>query len=163
MIKMLRIDDRLIHGQVAVVWSKNLNVSRIVVISDSISQNEIQKAALKMAAPDNIKAFILPVAKALKLLNDPRSANLPILVIMNDPVEVEQVLQGLKPESRPEILDLANYGRIAGDIDSKNKISDTVYLTDHEKNIFKDLSSRDFKFIYQPLPSDAVKKLDDLL
>lgn len=163
MIKMLRIDDRLIHGQVAVVWSKNLNVSRIVVISDSISENEIQKAALKMAAPDNIKAFILPVEKALKLLNDPRSKNLSIMVVMNDPKEVKQVLEGLDPEGKPEMMDLANYGRIAGDIEKKNKISDTVYLTDDEKQIFKDLSNEDFKFIHQPLPSDAVKKLDDLL
>lgn len=82
---MLRIDDRLIHGQVAVVWSKNLNVSRIIVVSDAISKNEIQKSALKMAAPENVKTFIQPVDEALKLLNDPRAAKLSILVVMNDP------------------------------------------------------------------------------
>jgi PTS system mannose-specific IIB component len=163
MIKMLRIDDRLIHGQVAVVWSKNLGISRIIVISDSISKNEIQKAALKMAAPDNIKAFILPIDEALKLLNDPRASKLSIMVVMNNPVEVKKVLEGLKPEAKPESMDLANYGRIVGDIENKNKISDTVYLTNDEKDIFKDLSKENFKFIHQPLPSDSVKQLDDLL
>jgi len=163
MIKMLRIDDRLIHGQVAVVWSKNLAVSRIIVVSDSISKNKIQVSALKMAAPDNVKAFVQPVDEALKLLNDPRAAKLPILVVMNDPIEVKRLLEGLTKESKPELLDLANYGRIVGDIDDKNKISDTVYLSDDEVKIFKDLSAKDFKFIHQPLPSDAVKQLDELL
>ena len=35
MIKMMRVDDRLIHGQVAVMWSKELGIQRIIVASDS--------------------------------------------------------------------------------------------------------------------------------
>lgn len=163
MIKMLRIDDRLIHGQVAVVWSKNLNVSRIIVVSDAVSKNAVQKSALKMAAPENIKTFIQPVSEALKLLNDPRAAKLSILVVMNDPAEVKALLEGLTPEAKPEQMDIANYGRIVGSLSDKKKISDTVYLTDDEIQIFKDLSAKNFKFIHQPLPSDAVKQLDALL
>lgn len=41
MISMMRIDDRLIHGQVAVMWSKELGISRIIVASDAIASNEI--------------------------------------------------------------------------------------------------------------------------
>lgn len=163
MIKMLRIDDRLIHGQVAVVWSKNLGVSRIMVISDEISKNEVQKSALKMAAPENIKTFILPIKQALEILNDPRAKNLSILVVMNDPKEVKKVCEGLTEEAKPEILDMANYGRIAGNLDAKKKITDTVYLTDEEEQIFKSLSDEGFKFIYRPLPSDSAKDFDSLL
>lgn len=163
MIKMLRIDDRLIHGQVAVIWSKNLNVSRIMVISNEVSKNEVQKSALKMAAPENIKTFISPVDKALKILNDPRAKNLSILVVMNNPEEVKEVCEGLNDEAKPEILDVANYGRIAGNLDNKRKISDTVYLTDEEEKIFKELSNEGFKFIYRPLPSDTAKDFDKLL
>ena len=46
MIKMLRIDDRLIHGQIAVVWSKELGVDRIVVANDKVAVNDVQKATL---------------------------------------------------------------------------------------------------------------------
>ena len=42
MIKMLRIDDRLIHGQIAVVWSKELGVDRIVVANDKVAVNDVQ-------------------------------------------------------------------------------------------------------------------------
>ena len=65
MISMMRIDDRLIHGQVAVMWSKELGISRIIVASDAIASNEIQVSALKMAAPAGVKAAILPINKAI--------------------------------------------------------------------------------------------------
>lgn len=70
MISMIRIDDRLIHGQVAVMWSKQLGVSRILVASDKIAANDMQVNALKMAAPAGIKAFVLPIQKAADLIND---------------------------------------------------------------------------------------------
>ena len=52
MISLVRIDDRLIHGQVAVVWTKHLGVNRILVANDQIVNNEVQKMSLRMAAPD---------------------------------------------------------------------------------------------------------------
>lgn len=160
MIKMLRIDDRLIHGQVAVTWSKQLDVNRIVVVSDTISQDEIQISALKMAAPEGIKSFVLSVDKAAKMLNDPRAKALKVLVVMNDPVQVESFLNKL--EVQPGILDIANYGRVAG-LTGRDKVTDTVYLSEEEKNVFKRLSAQGSAFIYQPLPNDSVKNLDSLL
>ncbi len=50
MISLVRIDDRLIHGQVAVVWTKHLGVNRILVANDQIVNNEVQKMSLRMAA-----------------------------------------------------------------------------------------------------------------
>ncbi|ASG79935.1 PTS system mannose/fructose/N-acetylgalactosamine-transporter subunit IIB [Lactiplantibacillus pentosus] len=160
MIKMLRIDDRLIHGQVAVTWSKQLDVNRIVVVSDTISQDEIQISALKMAAPEGIKSFVLSVDKAAKMLNDPRAKALKVLVVMNDPVQVESFLNKL--EVQPGILDIANYGRVAG-LTGRDKVTDTVYLSEEEKDVFKRLSAQGSAFIYQPLPNDSVKNLDSLL
>ncbi|MCS8604475.1 PTS system mannose/fructose/N-acetylgalactosamine-transporter subunit IIB [Lactiplantibacillus pentosus] len=160
MIKMLRIDDRLIHGQVAVTWSKQLDVNRIVVVSDTISQDEIQISALKMAAPEGIKSFVLSVDKAAKMLNDPRAKALKVLVVMNDPVQVESFLNKL--EVQPGILDIANYGRVAG-LTGRDKVTDTVYLSEEEKEVFKRLSAQGSAFIYQPLPNDSVKNLDSLL
>ncbi|HAQ1244562.1 TPA: PTS sugar transporter subunit IIB, partial [Enterococcus faecium] len=51
MIKAVRIDERLIHGQVAMTWTKSLNLTGLVVASDEAATNDIQKMTLKMAAP----------------------------------------------------------------------------------------------------------------
>ncbi len=51
-IKWFRIDDRLIHGQVATSWLRHVNADQIICISDAAVNNPIQVQVLKMAAPD---------------------------------------------------------------------------------------------------------------
>ena len=59
-----RIDGRLIHGQVANLWTGKLNITRIMVIDDEVAQNDIEKQGLKLACPPGVKLSILPVQKA---------------------------------------------------------------------------------------------------
>lgn len=160
MISMVRIDDRLIHGQVAVMWSKQLGISRIVVANDKIAANDMQSSALKMAAPAGIKAFILPVQKAVELLNDPRAASMKILVLSNNPKDIHEVLQGVNEKP---LLNLANYGRIGGALSEKEKLTDTVYVTSEDKEIFNKIFDMGYDFEYQPLPSDQKQSLKQLL
>ena len=59
-----RIDGRLIHGQVANLWTTKLNISRIMVIDDEVAENAIEKSGLKLATPAGVKLSVLPIAKA---------------------------------------------------------------------------------------------------
>ena len=161
MISMMRVDDRLIHGQVAVMWSKELGIQRIIVASDKIASNNIQVSALKMAAPAGIKAVILPIDKAVNILNDPRSANMKILVISNDP---EDLLAIAKQINEKPVLNIANYGRIGGGgLFNKTKASDSVYLTEHDKDVISEIDELGIEIIHQPLPSDPRQKFNDLI
>lgn len=161
MIKMMRVDDRLIHGQVAVMWSKELGVERIIVASDVVASNSLQVSALKMAAPAGIKAAILPIEKAVGILNDPRSEAMKILVISNNPEDLLKVLQGIK--ERP-VLNVANYGRIGGgDLSSKTKVSESVYVTEHDREVIEKLKETGVELIHQPLPSDTRQNFIKLL
>ena len=160
MISMVRIDDRLIHGQVAVMWSKQLGISRIIVASDKIAANEMQVNALKMAAPAGIKAFIMPIKKAVDLLNDPRAASMKILVLSNNPKDIYEVLQGINEKP---LLNLANYGRIGGALSDKQKLAETVYVTEEDEEVFKKIFDMGYDFEYQPLPSDTKQSLKELL
>ncbi|MGL6219287.1 MAG: PTS system mannose/fructose/N-acetylgalactosamine-transporter subunit IIB [Lacrimispora sphenoides] len=60
----VRIDDRLIHGQVATVWSQVTGATRIMVIDDQVVKDTINKEALKLACPKQCKLSILTVEKA---------------------------------------------------------------------------------------------------
>ena len=161
MISMMRVDDRLIHGQVAVMWSKELGIQRIIVASDKIASNKIQVSALKMAAPAGIKAAILPIDKAVSILNDPRSVNMKILVISNDP---QDLLAVAKQVDEKPVINIANYGRIGGgSLANKTKISDYVYLTEHDKEVIDEINSLGLEMIHQPLPSDSRQNFIDLM
>ena len=58
MIKLFRIDERLIHGQIAIKWSRHTGVDSIVVANDNAAQSTMIQRALKMAAPAGIKTVI---------------------------------------------------------------------------------------------------------
>lgn len=160
MISMIRIDDRLVHGQVAVKWSKQLSVNRIVVVSDSIAKNEIQISALKMAGPAGVKVAVLPLEKAVSILNDPRSEKLNILVVTNEPKYVLALLPKLNEKP---VLNMANYGRIGGSLSDKEKITETVYLSPVDKEVVKQVFALGYDFNYQPLPDDAPQSLKSLI
>ena len=160
MIVMARVDDRLIHGQVAVKWCKQLDVNRIIVASDTIAKSQVQVSALKMAAPAGVKAAILPIAKAVGIINDPRSKALRILLVSNDPADRLAVFKGI---SEKPLLDVANYGRINSPISGKKKVSDSVYLTEDDIAAIKAIHDLGIEIITQPVPTDDRKDLMALL
>ena len=65
MIKIMRVDERLIHGQIAMVWSKEMSIDGIVVANDATASDETQQMALKMAVPSGIKVIIKTVDSAI--------------------------------------------------------------------------------------------------
>ena len=60
----VRVDDRLIHGQVVTQWVKVFHAQKIVVIDDQVAIDKMQKSILKFAAPPDLKVSILSVEKA---------------------------------------------------------------------------------------------------
>ena len=63
-IKVVRIDDRLIHGQIVQGWLKLIQIDKILVVSDEVAKDEMQKVLLSMAVPSNIKLFIKNIKDA---------------------------------------------------------------------------------------------------
>lgn len=152
MIKMIRLDDRLIHGQVAVKWAKHLNVDRIIVASDEAAGNQLQANALKMAAPSGVKVFVLPIDKAVSLCNDERSASMRILIVTDS---VEKIHAFSKDLNEKAYIDLANYGRLTDKSVEREKVFDTLYLSQDEIGLLKELKDNGFEVAYQPLPEDT--------
>ncbi|MEQ9849510.1 PTS system mannose/fructose/N-acetylgalactosamine-transporter subunit IIB [Pectobacterium brasiliense] len=160
MISLIRIDDRLIHGQVAVVWTKHLAANRILVANDQIVNNDVQKMSLRMAAPDTAKCAITTVKDAGDILNDPRSENMNIMVIVNNPADARRLAE-LVPAIKT--LNVANYGRITDNLAAKTKICDTVYVTPEDVADFNAIAERGVKVEYQVLPSHPIKNLIEMI
>lgn len=101
MIKHLRIDNRLIHGQVAVMWRSRIGAERIIVTNDKVAADPIQKMALPMAARGT-PVSVLTIKETLEYVNaHPEETFFVIckfpsdaLEILGSGVEVEQVNVG---------------------------------------------------------------------
>lgn len=160
MISMVRIDDRLIHGQVAFVWTKYLGVNRIIVANDSAAKNDIQKMSLKMAVPDTIKCSILTLDEAINVLNDQRANDLKILIVVNNPADARKIIE--KVDNIPYV-NISNYGLLSRDISPKIKVTDTIYVTEDDIEEFNKIFKCGKKVEYQVVPTSPVKSLEGLL
>lgn len=160
MISMVRIDDRLIHGQVAFVWTKHLGVNRIIVANDSVAKNDIQKMSLKMAVPDTIKCSILTLDEAINVLNDPRGKSLKILIVVNNPADARKIIE--KVDDVPYV-NISNYGLLSRDISAKRKVTDTIYATEDDIEEFNKIFKYGKRVEYQVVPTNPIKSLEGLL
>lgn len=160
-IAALRVDDRLIHGQVAMTWTKQLKVNGIVVANDDAASDNTQKMALKMAVPAGIKVLIKPVKDAIRILNDPRAQRMRILVLTRN---VRDALAVRKQVGEIEFLNIGNTGRFDGiDVSEKKLLSPTIMLTEEEIRSLKELVTIDPKTCMQQVPNDERKLVKDVI
>ena len=160
-IAALRVDDRLIHGQVAMTWTKQLRVQGIVVANDDAANDNTQKMALKMAVPAGIKVLIKPLDQAIRVLNDPRASKMRILVLTRT---VKDALKVRKQVGEIEFLNIGNTGRFDGiDVSEKQLLSPTIMLTDSEVQALRELVEVDPKTCMQQVPNDEKKLVKDVL
>lgn len=81
----VRIDGRLIHGQVANLWATKLNISRIMVVDDEVAGNAIEKSGLKLATPAGVKLSVLPVEKAAQNILAGKYDSQRLLIVVRKP------------------------------------------------------------------------------
>ena len=60
----VRLDERLIHGQVATMWLGNLGITRVMIVDDGVVKDELAKASLKTAVPGGLRLSILKTETA---------------------------------------------------------------------------------------------------
>ena len=84
MIVNVRIDERLIHGQVATMWTNHLKATRIMVVDNEVVKNEMEKEVLKMAKPNSVKLSILTTKGAsIRKNNGQYDAEKVFLIVKN--------------------------------------------------------------------------------
>ena len=162
MITQIRVDDRLIHGQVAVVWTKELNAPLLVVANDEAAKNEVMQMTLKMALPNGMKLLIRSVDDAINIFNDPRGADKRIFVIVNSVSDANKIAQNVE---NIETVNVANAGRFdKSDPSTKKMIFPSVQLNPNELAAAKELAKLDRVNSYnQVLPSNPQLSLEDAL
>ena len=160
-ITALRVDDRLIHGQVAMTWTKQLAVQGIVVANDEVANDNTQKMALKMAVPGGIKSLIKPVDEAIRILNNPKASKMRILVLTRTVKDALKIRQNV---GEIGFLNVGNTGRFDGiDVSEKLVLTPTIMLTDAEQQALKELVALDPKACMQQVPNDEQKLVKDVL
>lgn len=143
----IRIDDRLIHGQVATRWSTGLKVNRIMVIDDAVAANDAEKAILRMAAPAGVNTSILAFEKAVANIKNGNYEGQRVMLIVKSPVTLVKMM-----EAGVELLpvNIGNMSNRPGTTQYKKSVS----MTAEEKAAVDTLLSAGIKVSAQMVPDD---------
>lgn len=156
MIKLTRIDDRLLHGQVAFTWVPALGVDCVVIANDKVAKDEFQKMTLGLAKPAGTKLLIKTLADTVTYLNDEKSKNLKILLIINSVKDAATVAGGVN-----EIKSI-NFGGIRGKEGSR-LISKAIAITEDDIITIKQLLEKGIELEVRQVPTDSKQMVGNLL
>lgn len=149
MIKALRVDERLVHGQIAMLWSKELGLDGIVVANDSAAADDMQKMVLKMAVPEGIKIIIKSVDDSIQLLKNPKAQKMKLLVIVRTIADALSIASQL---TDIEYVNIGNVGKASGG--TTRTLSKNVMINESEEVALKKLVEKYPDTSLQVVPSD---------
>ena len=155
-IVLARVDSRLLHGQVATAWTKSVNPSRIIVVSDAVAKDDLRKKLIEQAAPPGVKANVIPVEKMIEVSKDPRFGNTKALLLFENPEDVLRVVEG-----GVDIQEV-NVGSMAHSV-GKVVVSKVLSMGTEDVETFEELKSRGIKFDVRKVPNDSRDNMDEIL
>lgn len=155
-IGLARIDDRLIHGQVATRWTKETNVTRIIVVSDEVAADTVRKTLLTQVAPPGVTAHVVDVAKAIRVYDNPKYAGDKVMLLFTNPTDVLRLVEG------GVAITSVNIGGMAFR-QGKTQVNNAVSVDSKDIDAFKKLNERGIELEVRKVSSDTRLKMMDLI
>ncbi len=143
----IRVDERLIHGQVATAWCRVLSAGRIMVIDNDAVKSDIQKTALKMACPGGCKLSVLSAGKAAQNLIDAKYQGEKILIVVKNPGTLKALFEA--GYRFPEF----NVGNMSGKPGTR-AVRKTVHVLPEDEEALKFLHDQGISITAQMVPED---------
>ena len=154
-IQLVRIDDRLIHGQVVVGWVKALGIERLVVVNDLIAKNTMQKTLMEMAVPSGLQVKFCAVSDAAKAIGE-SGDKVKSLLLFSNPVDVLAFLVQGGPLSSVNVGGM-HFG------EGKRQVGKTVCVSDQDVEAFKAIRDRGVELEVRAVPGDLREPLEKYL
>lgn len=151
-----RIDTRLLHGQVATGWSKSTSPNRIIVVSDSVANDDLRKSMIKEAAPPGVKAHVIPISKLVEIDKDPRFGDTRALLLFENPQDALRAI-----ELGVSIKEL-NLGSIAHSI-GKVVVTRSVAMDEKDLKTIEKLLELGIKFDVRKVPTDSDEGIEQII
>ncbi|MDT2556824.1 PTS sugar transporter subunit IIB [Enterococcus raffinosus] len=147
-----RVDERLIHGQVATVWTNSLGAQRIMVVNDHAVKDQIQIGALKMAKPVGVKLSILSKRKAVANILDGKYDDEKVFLITKNIEDMGELINQGVP------LTSFNVGNVSQKEGSR-AIKKSVAVTDEDIAVIKQLTDKGINITAQMIPSEPADSI----
>lgn len=147
MIKMTRVDHRLLHGQVAFTWIRQVGADCILIANDAVAKDELRMSVLRMAKPQGAKLVMKSVDDSIKALTSGVTDKYNLFIITESIEDAWRLCKAV-----PAIREL-NIGGVKVE-DGKRQISEAVFVSDEECARIRELDAAGVHVFVQMTPSE---------
>lgn len=155
-ISMIRIDERLIHGQVTMGWARTSSANLILAVNDLVAKDSFQKKLMMMAAPVGVTIEIYSVDEVVEKLNANTWPNATILLLLRNPIDMVRLVEkGIK-------VNKINVGGVRSP-GATIKLTKEVSATLEELAAWKKLDEIGIRIEVQWVPGTGVTVLNDIV
>ncbi|WP_203245826.1 PTS system mannose/fructose/N-acetylgalactosamine-transporter subunit IIB [Sporosarcina beigongshangi] len=155
MIVTVRIDDRLLHGQVVYSWKAALSYNAVVIASNEAASDETRKMALKMSCPDGVRLAIRTIEDAATVLKNPKLAPMKVFVICSKPKDAYELLSLI---DETPVLNVGGMQMHEG----KELLSPAVYVSKEDIAYLDKIQDSGIEIEVRQVPTDNVKNYNEL-
>lgn len=152
MIKLLRVDHRLLHGQVVFSWCSQLSPNCILLANDDIVNDEVRKAALRLGKPSDAKLVIKNVEDSIVAINAGKTDKYDLMIVVSNVMDAVKLAKGC------EQIKSINLGGMKA-TPHTHALSNMVNVTEEEEQALKEVSRDGIEVFIQAVPSDPKKVL----
>jgi mannose/fructose/N-acetylgalactosamine-specific phosphotransferase system component IIB len=153
---LVRIDDRLIHGQVVEGWLRVVQADRIVVVSDEAAADPIQSSLMSMAVPSEVRVLVIPVESAARSLLANEWEKDRVLLLLPSPREARRLAEaGVS-------FDSVNVGGLH-DAPGRKFITSSLALSDQDREDLQVLLDKKIFIETRTLPNDERRSILNFL
>ena len=149
-VTLLRVDDRLVHGQVVEGWLPHLKCDLVVVASDAAAADSIQATLMRLALPPAVELKVVPVSGVKAALESASGKS--ALVLAPGPAEALALVEGGLPVGR---VNLGGLHYAVG----KVQLGRALFLDEKDKKALRALAARGVVLEGRPLPGDPEEDL----
>jgi|BarGraIncu00222A_1022003.scaffolds.fasta_scaffold97804_2 mannose/fructose/N-acetylgalactosamine-specific phosphotransferase system component IIB len=155
-LRLVRIDDRLIHGQVVAGWLRALGAKSIVIVDDATARDEFLREVLTLAAPQGVPVEVCDVASGAARLTQLAATPEPVMVLVRSPRTVLSLRQAGVPI---EVVDLGGMGSGPG----RKRLHKTISVSPADMQALRELEQLGTRVEIQIVADDrpiAFRSLD---
>lgn len=153
-ILLTRIDNRLIHGQVATQWTNVLGANLILVANDEVSENKMRQGLMDMAAPNGVATRYFSIQKTIDVIHKAADRQL-IFIVCESPQDVLRLVEGGVPIKK---VNIGNMHMAEG----KRQVATVVCVDDSDVEAFRKLQERGVELEIRKVPSEASEDVSKL-
>lgn len=156
-IVLLRVDERLIHGQVVVGWGERLHMDRIVVVDDELSDSAWEQELYCLGVPPSVDAAFLDVEEARRTYPHWKTESRRVVVLVRDLTTLVRLAEGGVLEG--ETVNLGGIHHSLG----RERVLPYLFLSRAERRALERLTELGARVSARDLPGSREVELDELL